>query len=489
MTEAPGVRTLVWFRGKDLRISDHPPLVDAIHAGEVVPLFVLDPYFFAKERAAELPRRIQFLLESLAELAANIERLGSRLVVVKGKSIDVVPRLARRWKCDRVVAHRWTEPFARKRDRLVAEGLGDIPFTLYEGETLAPAGSLRSGQGTPFAVYTPFARAFRARVPVASPLRAPSRMPPLPEDVDEAGVAIPTIEDLGIARDEGILSGGEKAAHARLSTFVRRRLEGFTLARDRMDRHDGTSRLSADLKFGTISTRAVWTRVAELATEPRTRADAEKFLSELIWREFSHATLWDRPEVLKHPFRRDFEGFPWQRNERGWKAWAEGTTGYPVVDAAARQLLAEGYVHNRARMISASFLTKDLLIDLRRGEAHYMRWLLDGDWAQNDMGWQWSAGCGVDAQPYFRIFHPVTQGERFDPEGDYVRRWVPELAKVPTRWIHAPWKAPPIELEAAGVRIGKTYPAPIVDHKEARERFLAVAKAHLASARGRGADD
>jgi deoxyribodipyrimidine photo-lyase len=477
------VRTLVWFRGKDLRLSDHAPLIDAARAGEVVPLFVLDPHFFAKERAAELPRRIQFLLESLAELAQGIERLGSHLLVVKGRSVDVVPKLARTWRCDRVVAHRWSEPFARQRDRLVADGLGDIPFTMYEGETLAPAGSLRTGQGTPFAVYTPFARAFRARIDVAAPLRAPSKLPPLPADVRAGSegrcVPIPTIEDLGLPRDEAILRGGEKAAHARLSTFVRHRIEGFTEARDRLDRSDGTSRLSADLKFGTISARAVWTRVAEARSDPRTRADAEKFLSELIWREFSHATLWDRPEVLKHPFRRDFEGFPWQRSERGWKAWVEGRTGYPVVDAAARQLLGEGYVHNRARMIAASFLTKDLLIDFRRGEAHYMRWLLDGDWAQNDMGWQWSAGCGVDAQPWFRIFHPVTQGERFDPEGDYVRRWVPELAKVAAKWIHAPWTAPPLELAGAGVRIGRDYPEPIVDHKEARERFLAVAKGHL----------
>jgi len=484
------MRTLVWFRGKDLRISDHAPLAEAARAGEVVPLFVLDPSFFAKERAAELPRRIQFLLDGLGELAENIAGAGSRLVVVRGRSIEVVPQLARKWSCDRVVAHRWSEPFARTRDRLVAEGLGDIPFILHEGETLAPAGSLRTGGGTPFAVYTPFARAFRKEIAVAPTLRAVSKLPALPADVKEPGVAIPTMEDLGLVRDEAILRGGERAAHARLSAFLRDRIEGFTEARDRMDRKDGTSRLSADLKFGTLSVRAVWNRVTPLIEEPRTRKDAEKFLSEIIWREFAHATLWDRPQVLKHPFRREFDGFPWQQSERGWQAWVLGTTGYPVVDAASRQLLKEGFVHNRARMISASFLTKDLLIDFRRGEAHYMRWLTDGDWAQNDMGWQWSAGCGVDAQPYFRIFHPVTQGQRFDPEGDYVRRWVPELASLPSKWIHSPWEAPPLELAAAGIRIGKTYPAPIVDHKEARVRFLAIAKSHLADARAiRGGSD
>jgi deoxyribodipyrimidine photo-lyase len=189
--------------------------------------------------------------------------------------------------------------------------------------------------------------------------------------------------------------------------------------------------------------------------------------------------LWDRPELLDEPFRPDFTGFPWQYDEEEWQAWVVGKTGYPVVDAAARQLLGEGFVHNRARMVSASFLCKHLLIDYRRGEAHYMQHLTDGDWAQNNAGWQWSAGCGCDAQPYFRIFNPVTQGEKFDPQGDYVRRWVPELDRMPARYIHRPWQAPDAVLRAAAVRLDETYPRPIVDHRLARERFLAVAAQHL----------
>jgi deoxyribodipyrimidine photo-lyase len=248
-------------------------------------------------------------------------------------------------------------------------------------------------------------------------------------------------------------------------------VDDYEEARDRMDL-DGTSRLSADLKFGTVSPREVWNKCGDKKT-------AEPFRTELIWREFNYDVAATRPHVLTEPFRSAWRGFPWRDDEKGWKAWVDGKTGYPVVDASARQLLAEGFVHNRARMISASFLTKHLLVEYSRGEEHYFNHLIDGDAAQNNAGWQWSAGCGCDAQPWFRIFNPMTQGKRFDPEGHYVRRWVPELADMPARWIHAPWEAPEEVLEKAGVKLGTDYPEPVVDHKEARERFLAAAKSHL----------
>ena len=282
---------------------------------------------------------------------------------------------------------------------------------------------------------------------------------------------LPKLCDLAISRNASIQRGGETFASKRLEAFVRGGLQSYRQERNRMDR-EGTSRLSMDLHFGTLSVRTLWRRISEQAADE----DAQVFRNELLWREFAHHWLWERPELLSKPFRTAFLDFPWGDDEQLWRAWTEGRTGYPVVDAAARQLLGEGFVHNRARMVAASFLAKHLLLDFRRGEAHYMAHLADADWANNDLGWQWSAGCGCDAQPWFRIFNPLLQGERFDPEGDYVRRWVPELAGLPARWIHKPHLAPAGLLEAAG---GGTYPRPIVDHVEARNRFLQTAKAHL----------
>jgi deoxyribodipyrimidine photo-lyase len=470
------MRTIVWFRGKDLRVGDHAPLREAAAGGEVIPLFVLDPYFFAPARARELPHRIQYLLDALHALAGELARLGSRLVVVAGRSVDVVPRLAAAWRADRVTAHRWVEPFGRERDRRIAAALG-TRFELHEGETLLPPGKLRTSAGKPFTVFSRFAAAFRAAADVGAPLAAPARLPPLPTGVEAEAVAIPTCEALGLVRNPALLAGGEAAAERRLACFLREAAARYAVDRDRMDL-PGTSRLSADLKFGTISVRRVWTEAAE---SPIGAPAAQAFLDELLWREFAYSTLWDRPEVLKQPFQPAFAAFPWGWEERAWRAWTAGETGYPVVDAAARQLVGEGFVHNRARMVAASFLAKHLLIDFRRGEAHYMKYLTDGDWANNDLGWQWSAGCGADAQPYFRVFNPVLQGEKLDPAGNYVRRWVPELANLPARFIHRPSEAPRAVLAEAGVRLGRDYPRPIVDHRLARERFLALAGEHVRS--------
>ncbi len=461
------------------------PLVEAARGGAVVPLFVLDPYFFAPERAQALPHRIEFLLESLVSLSKNLAELGSRLVVVQGKSTELVPALAERLGADRVLAQGWVEPFARERDARIGRELGDR-FVLFEGETLVPKGTVRTGGGTPFSVFTPFAKALRRALGRPLPVAAPKRLPPVPEALPLVEVPLPTLASLGIPGNPRVVRGGERNARARLARFVAGGGARYDAERDRMDL-EGTSRLSADLKFGTLSVRTVWDAVCRAKEDGRMGEEpAEKFLNELCWREFSHHTLWDRPHVLTEPFRADFIGFPWRKDAAGWRAWVEGKTGYPVVDASARQLLGEGWVHNRARMISASFLTKHLGISYAEGEAHYLRWLVDGDWAQNNAGWQWSAGSGCDAQPYFRVFNPVAQGQRFDPTGAYVRAWVPELARLPDAHIHAPWLAPADVLERAGVRLGRDYPLPIVDHATARARFLETAKAHLAKARASG---
>lgn len=481
------MRTVVWFRGKDLRVADHLPLLDAIsshgggRAAEVVPLFVVDPYFFAPERARELPSRMQFLVDSLAELAQAIEALGSKLLFVHGKSVDVVPRFVRAVAAERVVAHRWSEPFGIERDRRVAAALQaqGSRLELFEGETLAAPGQVLTGSGSAFSVFTPFARAFAKTVEIGTPRPAPRTLPPLPLLPAAAKALLgapPTLDSIGVTRNERLVPGGGKAARARLARFLKSAAARYEEGRNLMG-VEGTSRLSQDLKFGTLSARAVW-QAAKDGLEEHPKA-WRTYGNELIWRDFAHDVLRTRPQVLAHPFRPAWEGFPWRDDESDWRAWAAGATGYPVVDAAARQLLQEGFVHNRARMITASFMCKHLVLDLRRGEAHFMKHLTDGDWASNNLGWQWSAGCGVDAQPWFRVFNPVTQGERFDADGSYVRQYVPELAKLPSKWLHHPWDAPAAELAKANVELGRTYPRPIVEHSYARARFLATAKSHL----------
>ncbi|MEJ0084566.1 MAG: deoxyribodipyrimidine photo-lyase [Pseudomonadota bacterium] len=471
------MRTLVWYRGKDLRIADHAPLRAAAQdGGEVIPLFVLDEHFFRPAAAQRTPFRIQFLLESIASLAANLEHLGSRLILVGGRSVEVIPRLAKSWRVDRVVAQSWVAPVGRERDRKIAKSL-TVPLELFDTETLCPPGTLRTGGGDPFSVFTAFARAFARDMRVEGTLAAPRALPPIPADVKTRGAALPTPASLGITHNPRVQPGGERHARLRLRSWLAKAARDYDELRDRMDL-PGTSRLSADLKFGTLSVRTAWNAVDRALREVSPDA-LRVYQNELLWREFAHSTLFDRPQLLTDTFRAEWRNFPWRDDADGWLAWVEGSTGYPVVDAAARELSASGFVHNRARMIAASFLAKHLLIDFRRGERHYFDLLTDGDWANNDAGWQWSAGCGCDAQPWFRIFNAVTQGERFDPAGDYVREWVPELALLPAKYIHSPWLAPAAVLAAAGVRLGTNYPHPIVDHAFARRRFLDTAKRHL----------
>ena len=469
-------RTLVWFRGKDLRVSDHEPLIEALKVGEVIPLFVVDPYFFHPLRARKLPHRMQFLLESISELSDNLASLGSQLICVSGSSVVMVPELAQRWGVTQVVAHRWTEPFGRVRDARIADELS-VPLKLYEGETLHPPGSLRTGKGSPYSVFTPFSRALRRQAQISVAIPPPDSIEPVPKIALSDHEKIPALETLGIQRNPSLQKGGETAGQNRLKLFLEKHATGYAKGRDQLG-ESATSRLSADIKFGTLSVRTIWEKVQEVKSDLCAES-IETFQTELIWRDFAHSTLWDRPEVLKQPFRPAWVGFPWRNDPADWKAWTDGRTGYPVIDAAARELRETGFVHNRARMITASFLCKHLLIDYRRGESHFLKYLTDGDWAQNNAGWQWSAGSGCDAQPYFRVFNPFSQGEKFDPDGNYVRRWIPELKLLPNRYIYRPWDAGPEVLAKAKITLGADYPLPIVDHATARERFLRVAKAYL----------
>jgi deoxyribodipyrimidine photo-lyase len=317
------VRTLVWFRGKDLRLADHAPLREAIAGGEVVPCFVLDPHFFAPERAQRLPHRMQFLLESLDELARAIARRGSRLITVRGRSMEVIPQLAARWKVDRVVAHRWSEPIGRERDFRVAHALA-VPFDLFDGETLLPAGSIRNGAGTPYRVFTPFSRNARRALQGARPLPAPRALPALPADVRTRSAPIPHCGALGIAPNRNLVRGGERHGRQRLARFIKSRLRGYPRERDLLGAA-GTSRLGADLHFGTLSVRAVWDAVLDAAAGVQ---GPEVFSTQLLWREFALQTVWDRPEVLEVPFRVEWRDFPWRTDaeaQRDWAAWCEGS--------------------------------------------------------------------------------------------------------------------------------------------------------------------
>jgi deoxyribodipyrimidine photo-lyase len=457
------MRSIVWFRGKDLRLEDHEALHSALSSDEIIPLFVLDPYFFEPKQAAKLPHRMQFLLQSLEALRQALAVRGSQLIIRRGRSIDVVPEMAAKWGADQVLAQRWSEPFARRRDQIVSSRLG-CKLVLFEGETLVAPGTIKTQQGAPYSVFTPFSKRFLAQTDLSDPRPAPSWLPPLPASIQAQSESIPNLADLGLTTNTNVLLGGAAHADQRMRLFVDQRVMSYPTARNRPDQ-EGTSRLGPDLKFGTLSPRQVW----HAAQTAHADAQTDSFRRQLIWREFAHDLIWNQPQLLEQPFRKAFIGFPWKGTEDLWTAWVEGRTGYPIVDASARQLLATGFIDNRARMIAASFLTKHLLIDYRRGEAHYMKWLTDGDWAANNFGWQWSAGCGCDAQPYFRVFNPILQGKKFDPKGLYVRRWVPEIRELPNSLVHTPWLAPqPLA--------NSLYPAPIVDHPTARKRFLATAK-------------
>jgi deoxyribodipyrimidine photo-lyase len=476
MTTSPRT-AIVWFR-RDLRLHDHPALAAAAgRCDRLVPLYVLDPALLAGRFAS--PTRAWFLLGALAALRSSLQDLGSDLVVRVGDPRQVVPALARATGAADVVVSRDHAPFGRARDQAVAESLAadGVRWHAQRGVLVHEPDELATGQGTPFSVYSPFRRAWEALERRAA-VSAPTGLPPL------AGIdagALPTLGALGLGdgptADPALLpEPSEAAARARLERWLARGLTDYASSRDRLDLEDGTSRLSADLRLGLLSALEVVERASGAGDGRRV------FVNELVWREFYAHVLFHRPTVLRHAFVPAFESLPWADDEAGVAAWRAGRTGYPVVDAGMRQLAASGWMHNRARMITASFLTKHLLTDWRVGEAWFMQTLVDGDVASNNGGWQWSASTGTDPQPYFRIFNPILQGRRHDPDGAYVRRWVPELRSVPTARIHAPWEMSHEEQATASCRIGTDYPAPIVEHGEARARALAVYEAARRSA-------
>jgi deoxyribodipyrimidine photo-lyase len=477
---------VVWFR-RDLRVHDHAALAAAVERAEVVvPLFVLDDRLLAGRHRS--PGRVSFMLESVDALAADLASRGAPLVVARGDPRRIVPALAGRAGAAEVHVTRDTGPYGTARDATVAAALATDGRALvaWRGLTVHEPEEIRTGGGRPYTVHGPFARRWAATPPppvIAAPTRIPGAGVDLAArllaDPAAAGAsalatgegAVRLVEDLlppdAVAHE--VLVAGEMAARARLDRWVAGGLAGYATGRDLLG-IDGTSRLSQDLRWGLLSPSEVRGRTEAAGAGEGGRV----FGSELSWRDFYLHALAAFPAIASGPYRPDVDAIAWRDDADALAVWAEGRTGFPVVDAAMRQIAATGWMHNRARMIVASFLVKDLLVDWRRGERHFMRHLVDGDVASNAGGWQWIAACGPDAQPWFRILDPVAQGRRFDPAGAYVRRWVPELAALPDRWIHSPWAMPEADAAAAGYRQGRDYPAPIVDRRETRARALAA---------------
>jgi deoxyribodipyrimidine photo-lyase len=464
-------RALHWFRS-DLRVRDNTALREAAaRSDQLACVFVFDPRLLANAGAP----RVRFMVDCVRRLAQDLEQRGQRLLLRSGDPATALARLVGELRVDLVTWNRDYGPFARARDSAVERSLvaAGSRVETFKDRVIFEADEIRSRAGRPYLVYSPYRRAWWDRY-LAAPV-TPLAAPRLPQPSADALTG--NAPELAFDHDTTqIPTGGSAAADRRLDAFLGRAITKYAWQRD-LPAVDGTSRLSPHLRFGTISVRTCFALALEAArADPRLAQGVAKWADELVWREFYHAILADHPRVLRGAFRPELRSLSWEDDPSGLRAWCEGRTGYPFVDAGMRELAETGWMHNRARMVTASFLCKDLLIDWRHGERWFMQRLVDGDPANNNGGWQWAASTGTDAQPYFRIFNPVTQGERFDPDGAYVRRWLPELRRLTGARAHRPWQSP---LEAQG------YPAPIVDHAFARERALARFRDARQSAIGR----
>jgi deoxyribodipyrimidine photo-lyase len=472
-------RALVWFR-RDLRDYDHAALSQAlIQARHVYCAFIFDTDILdLLEDKAD--RRVEFIWESVRELKeALCDRCGD-LIVLHGSAQDEIPALAVNLGVQAVYANRDYEPAATKRDQVVAERLRreDVDFETFKDQVIFESGEILTAQGKPYAVFTSYKNAWLKRVSEADldPHTVDEHVSSLaaPETI----IPMPSLESLGFQRTNllELMPTGMTGADELFENF-QERMDHYHDARDYPARK-GPSYLSVHLRFGTLSIRAAASQAWYMGGR-----GAEVWLSELIWREFYFMLLHSHPHLVEgRAYRPEFDGLVYPGSDAHFAAWCEGRTGYPIVDAAMRQLNQTGYMHNRLRMVTASFLVKDLLVDWRRGEAYFARKLIDFDLAANNGGWQWSASTGCDGQPWFRVFNPVTQSEKCDPDGKFIRRYVPELAALHGAEIHAPWKVPPMRLMEAGVELDKTYPAPIVDHAVMREKTLALYKSASGSA-------
>jgi len=459
-----------WFR-RDLRLADNSALHQAGATGlPVVPVYVLSRW--SRDHSWTGPNRQQFLCECLRSLAESIRTISGKLIIRRGNAVKELEKLVKETKASAIYLNKDPDPFGKQTEeevRKLCTRLG-IAFHACDDVALHTPDEVLTKSGGPYKVFTPYCRNWLGLektppLPKPSALRTPKAI---------RSLKLPTISLWKLpAPTADILPAGEEAARKRMHQAIREKVSSYEKTRDFPAVH-GTSRLSQDLRFGLISMRTLYAKVAAAREEakPAAKKSFDVFIKELAWREFYFAILHHFPEVLDKEFNPDWRGLWWAEPGKKFEAWKEGRTGFPIVDAGMRELLATGFMHNRVRMITAMFLTKDLHIDWRLGESHFLQHLVDGEIASNNGGWQWSAGTGADAAPYFRIQNPWTQSARFDADGTYIRRWVPELKSVDAKKLHAPPKD--------GGPIAGGYPAPIVDHKTERERTLEIFKRHRA---------
>jgi deoxyribodipyrimidine photo-lyase len=464
--------TLVWFRN-DLRLADNPALQAALkRQSAVIPVFIWAP----DEEVPWAPGAATrwWLHQSLEAFAVELQALGSKLILRCGPSLETLQRLIQETGATAVYWNRRYEPAVIARDASVKTALREqgVEAESFNAALLHEPWTIRNRSGKPFQVFTPFWKHCLTLPDPPAPVTAPKQIPaparwPGSVALDEFAL------EPRIKWAEGMRAAwkpGSAGARQQLKRFINAAFEHYSAERNRPD-HVGTSRLSPHLHFGEISPRQIWSALNQIGGNSTAWRNSQ-FLAEVGWREFAHHLLYHFPHTPTEPLREDFKKFPWRNNLAWLEAWQRGRTGVPLVDAGMRELWTTGWMHNRIRMVVASFLVKNLLLPWQEGARWFWDTLVDADLAQNTLGWQWTAGCGADAAPYFRVFNPVSQGEKFDPNGDYVRQWVPELARLPAQWIHQPWNAPAAELTRADIVLGKTYPEPMVSLGISREVAL-----------------
>ncbi len=459
---------IVWLRN-DLRLADNPALHDAVMQAQRTGARIL-PLYLVEEPSSLGEASCWWLKASLSRLQEDLSRVGAPLLICRGASHVILPALAHEVGAQAVFWNRRHDPLGKAADRIVEEILAaqSVAVHTFNAALLFDPGQVLTQGGSPFQVFTPFWRSCMSKMaldPLSPPLEAPDHVPgmALPLEGLSPDAALPEAQSRELA---GFWTPGEAAAFERLSQFIERDLASYHIGRDRPDL-SATSRLSPHLHFGEISPRQIWAAMPHGTGEGQ-----EAFWREIGWREFAYHLLYHFPLLTDQPMKAAFAGFSWSADQGALEAWQQGKTGFPIIDAAMRCLLQTGWIHNRARMIAASFLVKDLLIPWQQGQAWFDAYLVDADVACNGVGWQWVSGCGADGAPYFRVFNPVLQGKKFDPQGRFTRRWVPELKALPDRFLHCPWEAPAGVLKEAGVALGRNYPSPIVDHAIARQRAL-----------------